>query len=181
MRKNNFHLTEDQIIMALVDKTGLPQAVRDHLSACPLCDLEKERLESRVDRFGYLSRRYAPPCNRRIIMEEVDRRSVGWNWEWWGGLSAGAIVAALVLVFIFSGSVGLWQDNSRSKLAGLVDEMLEDEQFVRDVDQFSGNALPQFCLDIYGGTDLIVSEEEFMEFVFPTTGELVSNKENGLC
>ncbi|MDY6855743.1 MAG: hypothetical protein SWO11_13755 [Thermodesulfobacteriota bacterium] len=44
MRQRGEHLSEHQIIQAVVDVTDLPYPLQDHLKKCPMCLIQKERL-----------------------------------------------------------------------------------------------------------------------------------------
>lgn len=51
------HLTQDQLMQALLDKDQLPAPVQEHLAACTVCKEEQKKLSERFKQLTTLSRR----------------------------------------------------------------------------------------------------------------------------
>jgi anti-sigma factor RsiW len=181
MKHKDAHLNEDQLLRAVVDETDLPAAVQNHLSTCPVCRVEKGRFEEKLARLGDMAERLAPsPAKKVKLPRRESSKSAGRPWNWRGALAAGLAAAAVVLVVAY-GSV-LLKTRQEDRIAALSQEMRNDEQLMTEIRGLSENALPVFCLDIFGASDPGL-DEEFIEFVVPfTDDDIVSrNKEGALC
>ncbi len=145
------HLTEDEILSALVDERDLDSELKDHLASCSLC---REALATQRQSFSALgtrARKYTPEMVRpiRIPQEPVPRRLH------FGDLKPvlGAAVAACLLVAVLYGG---WMRFAPDR-SGLL---------IEDVDRLVENAMPVEFQNLLG-EELFRAEEDFMEFIIP--------------
>ena len=176
-KQNNLHLSEEDLIRAVVDGTDMPISVHDHLSCCPLCSSEKDELERRLELLGQMAEEFAPVPRRKVILYNSFERRRWWNWNWQKGLSVGMAVAAVILVVC--GSI-IWKTTMETRLARLNQEILQDDRFMSEVTLLSQNALPLFWQDISEEPEPAF-DDEFIEFVIPSPEDnLVSGNAGGM-
>ena len=157
------HLDEEQIIRAVVDEIDLDPRLQGHLSACPLCRAEKERLEKDLERLGRMANRFTPSSRKRVSLPVEDpRRSRRWSWGWRPAFAM-AVSAVVVASLLWS---TMLRTTPEGRMEMLIQEMQEDERFMSEVDIFVENALSPVYLDISGAAEEDVYEE-FLEFIIP--------------
>ncbi|MDY7030442.1 MAG: hypothetical protein SVY10_00865 [Thermodesulfobacteriota bacterium] len=159
------HLSEEEIIQAVVDETDLPSPMRRHLSVCPVCGRNKERLANRLAQLGDIARAVTPVSLKGVTLPEKER---GKRFSFWGMsrsrlLFAGLSVAMIIAVFLWTvplrtvpqGDSSVWSD-----------DMWEDYTFMKEIIELKDVALPQIYLDISGESFPTITEE-FMDFLVP--------------
>lgn len=179
--KKDKHLTEKELLKAVVEEADLPASLHEHLKTCPLCHGEKARLEQGLTELGHMAERFAPSPSRRVEFlraRESTSRWGSWFWNWRSSLVAATAAAAMVVVIVY-GSKSI-KTSQEARLATLTQELWEDDLLMTEIQELSENALPLFCSDIsgesYSGLD-----EEFVDFVVPSTEEdIVSRKGGGV-
>ena len=159
---NELHLTENDILQALIDDTDLSDQQKVHLAQCAHCRSLKEQLEHELTRLGQLAKRYSPAPQRRITIVERKDRSSFFNWRF--ALSAAAIVAVILVVF---GTFLIHSQRQRS-IGNLAQNMVEAERLMTEVNVLVESALPPVYLDIIGQTDSS-TDEDFIDFLIPST------------
>jgi hypothetical protein len=180
--KKGKHLTEEELLKALVEEADLPAPLQEHLKKCGVCHGEKARLEEGLTALGPMAKRFSPSPSRRVqlpVRESVSRPSA-WNWNWRTSLVAAMSAAAMVVVIVY-GSISM-KTAREEQLATLTQEMWEDELLMKEVNELSENALPSFGSHISGeGYSLI--DEEFLDFVVPPTetDKVSQNRGGVLC
>lgn len=159
-----FHLNEDQILRAVVDEADLPRPVREHLSTCPLCQKNKERLEQDLKRLGQMAERFSPLPGKRVSLPEPTPRG-GMDWSWNRRVAFGvAAMTALLIIFVWWSP--LLRTTHETGTGTLIQEFWESDRLMTDVSMLVENALPPVFLDITGEPDSEF-DEEFMQFVVP--------------
>ena len=159
---NGPHLTENDILQAVIDDTDLPDPQRVHLAQCPDCRSQKQQLEQELARLGHLARHYSPAPQRRVTVVEREDRSPFFSWKL--AFGAAAVAAAIVVVL----GTFLIQSHQQAKIGNLAKNMVEAEKLMTEVDVLVENALPPVYLDIVGETDLS-ADEDFIDFLIPNT------------
>lgn len=157
------HLEEDQLLIAVVDETDLPQSQRDHLLVCRQCKEDKEKIEEDLAHLGQMTERFSPSPKRKVSLPPEKPQRFFW-WSWQTRTALGAVVVA-----IFIGIVGiptLFDYTRGIRENTYTQKILEEEEFMTDVSMLAENALPQEYLDITGETDEEM-DEEFLEFMTP--------------
>jgi hypothetical protein len=158
------HLNEDQITRAVVDSDDLPQALRTHLSECPQCTANKEKIESDLAQLGRMAERFSPSPGKKVLLPEKKlKRSVWWSWQWRAAFGA---AAAAVFVILLMDIPPFFKPAPVGKDRPYTEEMLEAEVFMTEVGMLAKNALPQEYMDIVGESDE-EPDEGFMDFLIP--------------
>jgi hypothetical protein len=158
------HLNEDQIIRAVVDGDNLPRALRTHLSECPQCTANKEKIESDLARLGRMAERFSPSPEKKVLLPaEKPKQSIWWSWQWHAAF--GAAAAAVFVIFVM-GITPFFRPAPGGKDRTYTEQMAEAESFMTEVDMLAKNALSQEYMDIAGESDE-EPDEEFMDFLIP--------------
>jgi hypothetical protein len=163
---NDQHLTDDQIIGAIIGADDLPDTIRNHLAVCPSCRLTVEQFEHDLSTLSELARHFSPRPKQRITLPvEKTTQSIFGARKWQFSLGA-AFSAILVFVIIW------WSGITNTVLNGgpnnLTKELWEDEALMSEISSLSENALPQLYLDITGDIEPEAEEEEsFLDFIDP--------------
>ena len=162
------HLSEDQMLQAVVHENALPLPIQEHLCTCADCRAKKERLARDLAQLGRLAKHYAPLPTRPVSLPEKKFRfHIGglWHRGAYAGPAAAIVAAALMMVVLW------WTVLPKTAPEELGDmlagETFEDEQFMAEIGMLSENALPTEYLEISGESDQAF-DEAFMDFVFPS-------------
>lgn len=163
--RHKSHLDEDQLLWAIVDTAGLPDAAQMHLAGCPLCRDQKHRLENDLNALGQIAGQLSPKLQKRVVVPMAvspSGRIPGWHWE----MAMGAAVAVLLVISImWWPGAGLLVPDANTPVTAW--DQQDDEKFMAQVRALIDNDLPQVYLDISKGLD---SEEgeSFIDFVVPS-------------
>ena len=159
------HLSEDQLLMAIVEENDLPISLRKHLNTCQQCRADKVRLEQKLAQVGQMAKKYTPPSKQRIFLPDSEFRSF---YSWFSGQRAALGLALTVAMLIF---VVWWTDPFKITPEGGVEitalEMQESESFMSEISILAENALPTVYMDITGES-YTGFDEEFMQFIVPS-------------
>lgn len=150
------HLNEEQIIEAVIDKSGLDSAVRRHLLECSACRAEKEALESRLTRFGQLSREHVPSPARWPRLFERRQTSSKATWRIRPSFGMGLVLTSFLVLLL---NPYLFKPKHDAALEKVYQEMLRDEQFMSEIEQLEENPLPRFYVDIADSPDQDASDD----------------------
>ncbi len=169
--KKNGHLSEDQLIWAVVDEAELPAPVRDHLSTCSMCRTREKRLVGDLSRLGQAAERLAPVPGRKVELPQPEpEASHRWLWNWRIALGAGVVTALMVIGIWFA----LLLTAPEKGVPRLAREVREDERLMAEVRVLEEYALSPLHLEITG-TSYWVLDEEFMDFVVPSLEDITSS------
>lgn len=170
-QEKSLHLTEKEIIQALIDETDLTESAREHLSMCHICFNEKEGLGNQLSRLGGTAERLSPLPRKSFKLPRKDVLKIPrvWRWQWQSLLAAGMATAMIFAVL-------LWKKPSPISLKSIGEErsieFVQDEQLMADISSLVENPLPEIYLDLSGESISDVSEE-FINFVIPDADNLV--------
>jgi hypothetical protein len=171
-QEKSLHLTEKEIIQAVVDETDLVESLREHLSVCQICRNEKERLENQLIRLGQKAERLAPLSGERFKLpsEEVFLKTPRlWRWQWQSLLAAGVAAAIIITVVLLKAPFPTSLENSNTQWSN---GFVEDEQLMAEVSSLVENSLPTIYFGLSGESIPGVSEE-FINFVIPDSENVV--------
>jgi uncharacterized protein YbaR (Trm112 family) len=161
---NGFHLDDDQILWSVVDEAELPLPLREHLTACPVCQGNKDRLAKDLAQMGQMAERFAPLPKKPVSLPvEEPRSAIRWSWGWRTFLGA-AVAATLALIFVWKAPI--FRTPSGNNAGTVAWEMQEEEQFMTEIALLVENALPPVYQDISEESTPGL-DEEFMQFVVP--------------
>jgi hypothetical protein len=170
---DNRHLDERDLIRAVVEEADLSEPLREHLSTCKRCRAGKERIETQLFRLGNAAEHLAPTPGGRVeipVRETLKKPGLG-TWLWRTLPAAGAVAVMVIALFWWSTPLTPIPERFR-----LVPESLQDEKLMAEVIILEENPLPQIYLFI-SGEDILDTNEEFMEFVFPDSQDDTSYQE----
>jgi hypothetical protein len=158
----NRHLDEDQLILAVIDKTDLPAEMQRHLEICPECQKETARLETDLETIGDLAAASTPKLSRSVVFT-VEKRSFFdrvYPYRAWVAVAASIL---LLIAISWSGWLGTL---SGTKMKASVTETWEDQVLMMEISSLTENALPEIFLDM--SEDAVTGfDEEFIQFVIP--------------
>jgi len=159
------HLSEDQLLMAIVEESDLPISLREHLFTCPQCRADKVRFEHKLTQVGRMAKYYTPPSKQRILLPDSEHRSF---YLWFRGRQAAfglaLTVAMLILVVWWTAPFKIIPEGGVEITAR---EMQEAESLMTEISILAENALPAVYLDIIGES-YTGFDEEFMQFIIPS-------------
>jgi hypothetical protein len=167
------HLSENEILVAMVDPADLSAARLSHLYHCEHCESARRRLERGLTRFGEFADQYTPSPLRPAMLRDrpIRVRGRGWNWAW-KGISAAAVAALVIMV------VSLWTQSPTTRplsLSGVSGkEPVDTERLVSQVNALVENPLPAAYMALTGGNGSVL-DDEFMDFIVPPVTEKVSH------
>lgn len=155
----NNHLSEEEIIIAVVDAADLNRLRRLHLAQCGQCRSQIEAVTDDLNRIGRIAESTSPAVKRPFrapstVRGHARRRPFGRR------LAAGLTVAVACVVI---GGL-LWQNQLKQR--DFAREMAEAEQLMRQVDRLVENPLPKTIMTIAaeGTTE---HDEDFFRFLIP--------------
>ena len=167
------HLSEDQLITAVVGEGDLSPSSREHLTACPRCRDEKVQLARDLVQIGRWAEHYAPSSKQKVLIPASEYRSV-FPWPRHCKAVFGMVLSAMLLVVFvwWLGNLGITPENGLEMAAY---ENLEAERLMIEVNMLTENALPAVYMEITGESHVEESytdfDEEFMQFVIPSINE----------
>jgi len=166
---NTNHLTNDQLLWALVDTDDLSSAARGHLSECPRCRSEKTRLEEELGGMRRMAEQTLPSAIRPVKLPIETPR--GWrrlSVKWVAAASIAASATALVLILWVA---GILQPRSETPVAVIAREQAAAVKLMTDVNRLVENPLPPVYLKITGETSAGL-DEEFFRFLIPQENDI---------
>ncbi|MBW1865397.1 MAG: hypothetical protein JRI64_07185, partial [Deltaproteobacteria bacterium] len=137
-----------------------------HLTACPVCVAEKDRLDRMLLQVGNMAKASAPAVVSRPVF--LDRYS-GFLKKWLFGVRPYvriAVPALLILVIVTAALV--LKPGQDMHIAFVEEQMIDPEQLLSDIDRLIENPLPQGLQAIVSFTE-IDPDEDFMEYIVPVT------------
>ena len=169
--EKSLHLTEKEIIQAVIDETDLTESTREHLYKCHICRNEKEGLGNQLSRLGNTAERLSPLPRKSFKLPRKDVFKIPrvWRWQWQNLLAAGMAAAMIFAVILWKTPFPIPHKDREEER---VSEFVQDEQLMADISSLVENPLPEIYLDLSGESISDVSEE-FINFVIPDVDNLV--------
>jgi hypothetical protein len=144
------HLSEEQVIEAIMGEAGPDGEIRSHLFECSACRAEKEVLEGRLIRFGQLSREQTPLPLRRPRLSGDAAPSVKPSWRIRPSFGMGFAVAFLLAILL---SPHILRNSKGTSLERVYKEMLQDDKFMTEIEKLEDDPLPRFYVDMSDPSD----------------------------
>jgi hypothetical protein len=158
MKNKSIHLSQDQILLSLVDDNDLSEDIKIHLLGCPACRRKKMAFVLELDRLGEKAKYFAPDVkqNPAFLFQKAQysfiRRPIY------------AVGLALVLITVLSLSILLFTDSSKQMTTQL---STEKENYLYLLDEILEEPyLPDPYLDITVASNSYF-DDEFVEFIVP--------------
>ncbi len=157
-----YHLSEKQLLLAVVDETRLPLLLQQHLSVCRRCREEKGKIEQTFSRIGETAKRFAPfPVKQPTVPSVTPQKAV------WRPALAMALTTALVIAAVWWAFVSTSPPES-VPINNYTFEMWEDEQFMAEISFLTENALPSEYMEMITEPDLD-TQDDFLQYIVPST------------
>jgi len=158
------HLSEDQILMSVVDVSDLPGAQQDHLATCPVCMAEKDHLKEMLLQVGTQAKASTPDVVRRTVLPD---RSPSFLQKWF--LDVRPLVRITVpalLVLIVAAAALVLKPDQDTHIAVLEEQMIDPEKLLSEMDGLIENPLPLGLQTMVSFVE-IDPDEDFMETLVP--------------
>ena len=154
MTHSSKHLSDHQMIIAVVDRADLPPQAARHLEGCRHCRSNIGQLDVELKKMAGLAQEMLPASNRRPL--PVPLTSSRLYFRQWPALVA-SMAAVLMLV-------GLWLWPSRTPHRPVMENRAIATAFYSLDDILKDEALPEHYQEIIAATHGALSEE-FMAYV----------------
>jgi len=160
----NRHLTDDEIIAALVDEADLGPELQAHLSDCRRCSSKLKKIHQQLHDLGHMAEQMAPVSTQSIrLPETIDRSDSQTGWRLKPVLGA---MAAMVLVVML-----VWPQAKFYIRTYFIQNMLtqgikEDNILISEVDVLVEDALPEKYRHILAAAEPEFNQD-FMQYIVP--------------
>lgn len=162
--EKEFHLSEGQLLDAIIDMAEMSSDLRDHLNACPQCRRARYQSERGLEQLGQTAARYVPVPRKRIVIPiEESSRGMVWFRQWRASMGVAATALALIILVWGSDPIHVTPGNNDSNL---VLENQEAEMLIMEVNMLVENVLPQLYLEICAESELDFNDE-FIQYIVP--------------
>ena len=159
------HLSYDELIQNLVDRTDLEAIRKEHLEACPHCRIQAETLQRRYDRLGQMARELAPQPKHAFRVPESGRTSTGRQFR---PVLAMGVAAVLIL-----GLTLLWPrafDKSQGPPEIAATSAEEENRLMARIDELVDDALPKPYQQLLAVSEPILTED-LIDWIVPSIEE----------
>ncbi len=161
------HLSYDELLQAMTDRTDLGPGPRAHLDACRHCRRQAENLTDRFDRLGQMARQMAPKP-QRVFRVPARHAAIG-RWRFNPAMALGALG---VLIFVFT----LWGPQftgDSDAPVPMVAQHLDDDRLMAEIDELVEDALPAKYREVAVLSDDQSVEEldDFINWMVPSPDE----------
>jgi hypothetical protein len=107
------HLSQDQVIKAVIDEERLPPEARVHLSACDVCQEKKDEAEMRLRRLGRMAQSLAPqPSRGKIGVADYFRRPA-LPGRWGLRLAIALSMAVVMILMVARWHPSVWRSQAQ--------------------------------------------------------------------
>jgi hypothetical protein len=173
---DDLHLPESRLIASLVQEDSLDPGERAHLSDCPVCSVERGRIERALTGMGHTAASLTPTLRRKLTVPSRASRPVhrepfglrsGLRSPWRIGAAA-AVVLLVALGWVFSRSA------QEKEIAEIRQEMIDDGRFLSELSKLEESGLPDLSAALSDEFD--PDEDDFLDFVVPDpTGDATTS------
>ncbi len=164
--KQQDHLSKDEVIRAVVDESGISQALRDHLAGCDSCRNEFNRLKDELNSFADMSSSLVPPMRKIVMLPayEPERRVRSAGFRLALGSALAAAVIAVVAAGVYIHGIPGQGPKIDHELASLQQEAASDELLMNEVARLVDNPMPQTWADMESASDM---DGDVMDAIVP--------------
>jgi hypothetical protein len=158
MKDKTPHLSEDQILLSLVDENDLSDHMKNHLLSCSVCQDKKGILEFDLERMGRMAKDFTPLPRKKPVLSLRKSRGFGFR------LPVYAAGLAMVLIIAFLWGQAYFTAPSKQMSAQLWTEAEVGLNLIDDI--LEESAPPEYYLDIAVASYSYL-DDEFLEFIVP--------------
>ena len=164
----NRHLSDDEVLRAMIDPADLDPTRQAHWESCLECRRQTAALTRRFRRLGRMARQMAPEPRRTFRMPAPDA-PVG-RWHFKPGLALGVLG---ILIFAFT----LWGPNSariaRNPPPVALQNVENDDRLMEEIDMLVEDALPAKYRQLAALSDdrSVEDLDAFMDWLVPSPEE----------
>lgn len=134
----NVHLTEDELLRAMIDPSNLDPTRKAHFDACRHCRQQAEDLTHRYSRLGQAATQMAPQPQKAFRVPA--RHAPVGRWYFKPGLALG-VLGTMVLVLTLWGPRFTGVDQTPPPI--VVQTFENDDHLMEEIDILVENALPE--------------------------------------
>ena len=163
---SNEHLTEEQILHAIVDLSDLSDDQQVHIAACPVCLAEKDRLDRMLLQLGDMARASTPAVMNRPVL--VDSHSGFLRKRFFDVRPFVRIAIPALLVLIIIAATLVLKPDPVTQVAFVEKQIIDPAQLLSDIDRLIENPLPQELQTMVSFVE-IDPDDDFMEYIVPIT------------
>ena len=179
-KNNQSHLSEDELVVALIDEEDLPFHRHAHLSQCRECASKKETLHQQLNGIGQKAAYLTPLPSKKPCLPQTEAK------QWYrpsGYLAPAFLGSALVIVLAimaawWSGALHLPFKMNKIKLGVYAQS---DDILLMQVSALIDNPLPDIYREVADIVELDVEldmEEEMTDFIVPLVENSISRIKN---
>ena len=165
---NTDHLTQNDLMMAMISRNDLPDETAAHLSSCPTCKRNLEQITLRYRRLGRLAARLTPKPTRSVrIPAGASMVSNRKNRSLW---AVGLTAAVIVLLTVFGPhpfGKGPGDPSGSPASLQMAQTSLSDQQLLSEVNALVEDALPQSIQEI-AAVEIPQFDEDLINWVVPS-------------
>lgn len=159
--KNDEHINQDELIMAVIDKTSLTPEKQDHLAACQICRSASERLGCDLMSLGDMTKAVVPPMQTTIMLPEAKVREPARPWGL--RLAYGSALAAALVVLMLA--VPFFKVTPHNKMEVLYQNILSDAKLMIEIDRMVENPMPDAWADSGDDSEAGVDDDSIDDIV----------------
>lgn len=166
MKNQKIHLSEADIIIAVVDRTELEPQKQAHLDNCGFCRNEIQFLASSLDRMGDMARQSAPLPAKQIDISQkpfIRKSFFSKNLKIPVLASAMAFVVLILFVMLFP----FTPNQQTVNIATIEKDMAQNQVFMNEVDALIADPLPEGFMELSESSFDGYIEDPFLEFMVP--------------
>jgi hypothetical protein len=160
------HITQDEWLVAAVDRADLAADRQAHLDACPACQQKLAQLTGRLARLGTRAADFAPKPSRPFRLPAKSTPAVRWTLK--PAWALGVTSALLLAITLWNPS---WLNPTSEEEAALID-LPADRRLMVAVDALVSNALPDTYQDLAAMIDPPAEndagdDEDLLDWIVP--------------
>ena len=152
--KKDEHITQDELITAVIDKGPLTPEKQAHLDSCPVCRSESERLVGDLAALGDMAKAAVPPMRTTIMLPEAEVLKPARPWGL--RLAYGSALAAALVVLVLA--MPVFRVTPNNKLEVMYQNILSDAKLMIEIDRMVENPMPDDWAD--SGDDSETGEDD---------------------
>lgn len=162
-KNNQNHLTADELIAYMVDKSDLSTHRIAHLSNCELCLKEKETLERQLTGLRQQAEASIPSLSKKLrLPADKPKTSIGRRY-WIPAFGSGIALVLVIMVSWWSGALNLPFKTDRAEMH----VAQSDDDLLMQISALIDNPLPETFSEIAVVSDFDLNDE-VTDFIVPS-------------